>query len=247
MALDKVTTGLIADNAIDSDQYIDGSVDAVHVASDVATTAGSQTLTNKTLTAPTLTTPALGTPASGVVTNLTGVLPVGVTGGSGLTALGTVTAGNISNSAIVYPAGHVIQVVKNTTNSYVTSSGTTEAWETNANDLNITVTAGNMVVCWITGGMLNAETSVAGYWTKIKFSQTGETDQDIWTSAHIGGDFTPNLYHPGMTIYGAVIASATGEMLIKRGVDSSGAHNTSWSSDVSNYGPIHKTAMEIQQ
>jgi len=35
----------------------------------------------------------------------------GVTGGaglSGMTSLGTVTAGNLSNSAIVYPAGHVI-------------------------------------------------------------------------------------------------------------------------------------------
>jgi hypothetical protein len=80
------------------------------VASDVATTAGTQTLTNKTLTAPTLTTPALGTPASGVVTNLSGVLPSGVTGGSGLTALGTVTAGNLSNTAIVYPAGHLLKV-----------------------------------------------------------------------------------------------------------------------------------------
>jgi len=36
---------------------------------------------------------ALGTPASGVVTNLSGVLPVGVTGGSGLTAL---SASNLS-------------------------------------------------------------------------------------------------------------------------------------------------------
>ena len=52
------------------------------------TLAGTQTLTNKTLTAPTLTTPALGTPASGVVTNLSGVLPSGVTGGSGLTLAG---------------------------------------------------------------------------------------------------------------------------------------------------------------
>jgi hypothetical protein len=32
-----------------------------------------------------------------------GVLPSGVTGGSGLTALGTITAGNLSNSAIVMP------------------------------------------------------------------------------------------------------------------------------------------------
>ena len=109
MALDKVTNAVLADNSVNSDQFVDGSVDAVHVASDVATVAGTQTLTNKTLTSPTLTTPALGTPASGVVTNLSGVLPVGVTGGSGLTALGTVTSANLSNSAIVYPAGHVLR------------------------------------------------------------------------------------------------------------------------------------------
>ena len=42
--------------------------------------------------------------------SLSGVLPVGVTGGSGLTALGTVTAGNISHTNIVYPTGHVTYV-----------------------------------------------------------------------------------------------------------------------------------------
>ena len=40
--------------------------------------------------------------------DLSGVLPVGVTGGSGLTALGTVVSGNISHADIVYPAGHVV-------------------------------------------------------------------------------------------------------------------------------------------
>jgi hypothetical protein len=105
LAADAVTGAELADNAVNSEHYTDVSIDTAHlgnlqvtaakVASDVATTAGSQTFTNKTLTAPTLTTPALGTPASGVVTNLTGVLPVGVTGGSGLTALGTVTSGII--------------------------------------------------------------------------------------------------------------------------------------------------------
>ena len=91
----------------------DGSVTAAKVASDVATVAGTQTLTNKTLTGPVMTAPVLGTPASGVVTNLSGVLPSGVTGGSGLTALGTVATGNLSNTSIVYPAGHIIQTVKN--------------------------------------------------------------------------------------------------------------------------------------
>ena len=49
-----------------------------------------------------------GIPAAGV----TGVLPAGVTGGSGLTALGTVATGNLSNTALVYPAGHVIKITK---------------------------------------------------------------------------------------------------------------------------------------
>ncbi|MEE3228228.1 MAG: hypothetical protein VX237_03910 [Chloroflexota bacterium] len=70
---------------------------------DNVTLTGTETLTNKTLTAPTLTTPALGTPASGVVTNLSGVLPAGVTGGSGLTALGTVATGNLADVDIVMP------------------------------------------------------------------------------------------------------------------------------------------------
>ena len=34
----------------------------------------------------------------------------------GTTELGTVTSGNLSNSAIVYPAGSVVQVVGNSTN-----------------------------------------------------------------------------------------------------------------------------------
>ena len=44
-----------------------------------------------------------------------GVIGASVTGGAGLTgstSLGTVTAGNLSNTAIVYPAGHVVNVAR---------------------------------------------------------------------------------------------------------------------------------------
>lgn len=173
------------------------------------------------------------------------------TADSGATiANATLTTPTIANMAnCTFPDGHVLQVVRNDIFSYVTSSGSTEAWETDAKDLHITVTAGNMVVAWIGGGMLNAETGVEGYRTAIRFSEnSGSANQDKWTTTHIGGNFTPDLYHPMMVISASVIAAHTGEMLIKRGTDNSGSSNTSWSSDDnSSYGRVHYLAMEIQQ
>jgi hypothetical protein len=74
-----------------------------------------------------------GIPAAGV----TGVLPVGVTGGSGLTALGTIASGNLSNSAIIYPVGHIVQTVYL---NYPGNSGNTgsTSWVV-AGDLSITI------------------------------------------------------------------------------------------------------------
>ena len=79
---DSITGAKIVDDAIDSEHYAAGSVDAAHVAADVATQAEIDLKAN--LTSAALVTPDLGTPSAGVVTNLSGVLPVGVTGGTGL-------------------------------------------------------------------------------------------------------------------------------------------------------------------
>ena len=188
----------------------------------VATKTGTETLTNKTLTAPTLTTPALGTPASGVLTNCT------------------------------YPAGHVLQVVRkpDITNTITTdtSDHSVTVWETDADDCHITVTAGNMVCVWISGGMLRAEQIATQMETWVRFSEnSASANQDFWITTHLGTDTSPDLYFPAQTISASCIAAHTGEMLIKRGVRNS---NSGWSmvwSAGGGYAKVNYIAMEIQQ
>jgi len=155
------------------------------------------------------------------------------------------------SSGVTMPAGHVLQVVRKSVHSYVDSSGTTEAWENDTNDLHITVTAGNLVVATVCGGMFNAGSAVTGYWRFIRFSEnSGAANQDIWTSTAIGSNHTSSatVYHYASTQTASCIAAHTGEMLVKRGSDNSGSTgNTAWASDVSNYGPVHYHVMEIKQ
>lgn len=100
------------------------------VTQETVSLTGTQTLTNKTFVAP-----ALGTPASGVVTNLSGVLPVGVTGGSGMDA---VTMGSGPDSWVysgwcvesntqtgTWVTWPMDQVAKSIETAYMTKSGGT--------------------------------------------------------------------------------------------------------------------------
>ena len=76
-----------------------------------------------------------------------GVLPSGVTGGSGLTALGTVATGNLSNTAIVYPAGHVIQTTNLTQGATETNiTGANNNWQDTVVTASITPTYSNSKV-----------------------------------------------------------------------------------------------------
>jgi hypothetical protein len=104
--------------------------------------ATTKTLTNKTLTSPVLTTPNLGTPSAGVVTNLSGVLPSAVTGGSGLTALGTVTAGTLG-AGVTFPAGmmrHLGHFVQGSGDSSVTFTN-----DVTIESRQVTITSGSLV------------------------------------------------------------------------------------------------------
>ena len=184
------------------------------------------------------------------LTGMTGELGSAVTGAPALTGLGTVTSGTYNSSigtSAAFPAGHVLQVVRKSVYSYVDSSGTTNAWENDTNDLHINVTKGNLIIATVCGGMFNAGTAVTGYWRLIRFSEGGgSANQDIWTTTCIG--YNAAVYHYASTQTASVIATHTGEMLIKRGSDNSGSTgNTAWASDTNNYGPVHYHAMEIQQ
>jgi len=128
-----------------------------------------------------------GTPTGITAAHLeAGVLPSDVTGGSGLTALGTVAAGNLSHADIVYPVGHVIQIKSVTDTTTVVSS--THAFHDCGNlSLSITTTNNNKV-------FLMATIQGAG-----KASQNGA----IFKFVRVTGGSTSNIEIPssGGTYY----------------------------------------------
>lgn len=75
-----LTSADIPDNSITAAKIVDATIVAADLAPD---SVGTSEIADSV----TLVTPNIGTPSAGVVTNLSGVLPVGVTGGSGLDKL----------------------------------------------------------------------------------------------------------------------------------------------------------------
>ena len=106
---------------------------------------------------------ALGTPASGVVTNLSGVLPAGVTGGSGLTALGTVASGNLSNTGIVYPAGHMRYLSTSGLSSINNTSVSTHLMSGNGLSTGTFTAGSRILVVMMIGGTYRNTDNTGGY------------------------------------------------------------------------------------
>jgi hypothetical protein len=118
---------------------------------------------------------------------------------SSITTLGTVTAGNLSNTSLVYPAGHVIQTLQVTTSTQRTT--TSGGWVTSPDiTLAIAVSGSNKVLVTMSGGFQslktggeNAGTRVAGRWGAMRGS-THLFEQDIVYNAGGHGASTATGY-----------------------------------------------------
>ena len=123
-----------------------------------------------------------GTPTGITAADLeAGVLPSDVTGGSGLTALGTVATGNLSNTAIVYPAGHVLQTVTSS-NTTQTNFGSGTAYDL-MTDFAVTITPNfsnsKIIIIFNCGIMIDG--TVNNVFMKVTGTTTGEVmRQNQW-------------------------------------------------------------------
>ena len=120
----------------------------------------------------------------------TGVLPVGVTGGSGLTALAsnpTVTLG----SNATFPAGHVVNTTFKGCTASLQLNQASEIFVSAANGIeNLAVTAGNKLAIWFIGGNVYSSTNSPYYCgMQIRVNDNGsDTDYQSTVSAHVGSD-----------------------------------------------------------
>jgi len=168
-----LTSADIPDNSITGAKIVAGTIEASDVAADMATQAELD------LKAP-LASPAFtGTPTGITGSHITsGTL--GNTVQDNITRLGTVTAGNLSNTAIVYPAGHVLQIVWNHYSTQLTK--TTTAYEDLGLNATITpkTTSNKILIQWIVQAKL--ATTQSGYGTKLLHNASGSYDTSPYES-----------------------------------------------------------------
>ena len=121
-----------------------------------------------------------------------------------MTALGTVTAGNLANTAIVYPVGHVLKVTGET---FANNSGNSST--TAVRSKQITCTSGSKIVVCVTCGL--AKEGSSGYGT-VKISGSsgsgiGETTSGLTIAGSLG--YNPSGAYTRFNIAGTVLSSAT--------------------------------------
>jgi len=87
---------------------------------------------------------------------------------SSITTLGTVTAGDLSNTAIVYPDGHVVNTTFKACGAAITLNNASHAFSTEAQGIeNLAVTAGNKLAIWFIGGSISTSTNSPEYYSVL--------------------------------------------------------------------------------
>ena len=105
--------------------------------------------------------------------------------------IGTVTAGNLANTAIVYPAGHVINTTFKGCSAGLTLNNTREVLCTPAQGIDdLSVTAGNKLAIWFMGGNHYTSTNSPYYSTIIiRVTDAGGASQyETSVFASVGSD-----------------------------------------------------------
>ena len=174
----------------------------------------------------------VATDASALVTGtlpmarLSGVLPSAVTGGSGLTALGTVTAGNLSNTSIVYPAGHtkVTTLTNNTETSFSNATSFFSTIDTHTKSVASSIITATVLL------PIHGNTSDGMYSVPILSLQYGGTNSAVQTGTVTSGGIGPQVL-----LYGTWTGKGTGNHDLKWGWDYGGTSSmpgiTTWNPD----------------
>jgi hypothetical protein len=155
------------------------------------------------------------------MTGMTGVLGSAVTGGSGLTALGTVATGNLSNTAIVYPTGRYISRWTNAGTSSL-ATGVPLELDSQVADTSLFTHSSGLFTCVKAGLYLfcaqfatGTPASQWGGWAKNYSGAAGSFGQSHFTVRAVYSRSTDTAYLPKLVVN--TIRCATSDVMSVRG------------------------------
>ena len=202
---DTIVAADLAPDSVDSSELVDGSIDTSHI--------GANQVTAAKVAADVATQAELEAQRTD----------------SSITTLGTVTAANLSNSAIVYPAGHVVKV----TSKVLTGSGNDisvangSAYDSDANDLDVTATAGNILHIFIAGGRIYSGTGYVAAGIRVEDGGSSSNTDYRKSWAYQAGEI-----HGAVFQHHTVGGSGSVSLKIKRLVwDKEGGTTIYWNSN----------------
>jgi hypothetical protein len=164
-----------------------------------------------------------------------GVLPVGVTGGSGLTALGTVTAGNISNAAIVHAVGHFHSYTFNTAGTAAPWGGSSAIATPEGTILTATIPDDHTAYAEATGGETRSDYPCN---TSIAYEIDGSSPDS--SSSYWKGQKPPNSQFG--SVRGGYTNTSGSDITLKIQITAYGAGN--WVAGVDN--PVYMSILIIK-